>query len=261
MRLQMHSENRKPITENLVLLFLSLSVLLFAGCATVYNPVTGREETTLIGEKSEIQIGKEASKSLEKEYRLVKDRKLNTYLKKVGERVAKASGRPHLPYTFKILKTEDVNALALPGGAIYVTEGLLRDVQTDSQLACVLGHEMGHVCARHSIKRLEVRLGYSVLYTLILGGSEKDIQNLANMAFNLTTMGYSRQDEFQSDELGIKYAFKAGYDPYGMAEFLKILKKKHKSSPSRIEIFFSTHPHVDDRIERAEKIAEKYANN
>ena len=241
--------------------FLLFPSLLLIGCATVYNPVTNKEETTLISEKDEIQIGREASVSLEKQYGLVKDTKLNTYLNGIGEKVAKSSGRPNLPYTFKILKTDDVNALALPGGSIYVTEGLLKESPTDSQLACVLGHEIGHVCARHSVKRLEAQVGYSVIASIILKGEKKDIQNLANMAFNLTTMGYSRQDEFQSDELGIKYAFKAGYDPYGMAEFLKLLKKNQKTNQSHIEVFFSTHPHVDDRIDRAEEIAKKYANN
>lgn len=239
-------------------LVLLVPFLLLSGCATVYNPVTHRDEATLISEKDEIQIGQEASVSLEKQYGLVKDTKLNTYLNGIGEKVAQSSGRPKLPYTFKILKTDDVNALALPGGSIYVTEGLLKESPTDSQLACVLGHEIGHVCARHSVKRLEAQVGYSVLASIILKGKKEDIQNLANMAFNFTTLGYSRQDEFQSDELGIKYAFNAGYDPYGMAEFLKTLKKNQKTNQSHLEVFFSTHPNIDDRIDRAEEIAGKY---
>jgi predicted Zn-dependent protease len=237
---------------------LLISLLLLAGCATVYNPVTNKEESTLIGEKEEIRIGQEAAASLEKEYGLVKDTKSGARLNSIGKKVAKKSGRPHLPYTFKILKTDDVNALTFPGGAIYVTEGLMKAYENDSQLANVLGHEMGHVCARHIIKKVEAQIGYSMLYTLLLRGAERDMQNLANLSFNLLSLGYSRQDEFQADELGIKYAYKAGYDPYGMADFLKVLKKNHKTNQTHIDVFFSTHPAVDDRIEKAEEIAAKY---
>ncbi|MCK4904661.1 M48 family metalloprotease [bacterium] len=248
----------KKLNYYIVGLFLIISLFL-TGCATVYNPVTNREENTLIGEKEEIRIGKKATVSLEKQHGLVKDAQLNAHLNNIGQKVARKSGRPHLPYTFKILKIKEVNALALPGGYIYVTEGLLKEAQNDAQIACVLGHEIGHVNARHAIKRVESQLGYSLIYTILLGKSEKDIQNLANLTFNLTSLGYSRSDEFQADELGIKYAYKAGYDPYGMVQFLKILKEQYKKTPSQIDVFFSTHPHVDDRIERAEKIAGKYA--
>ncbi len=255
MRFKISPENRIPKTEYLLLFFLSLFLI---GCATVYNPVTGKDESTLIGEKQEIQIGKEAAASLERKHGIVKDERLNIYLTKIGLRVAKASGRPHLPYKFGILKVEDVNALALPGGYIYVTEGLLKEAENDDQLACVLGHEIGHVNARHGIKRVESQIGYSMIYSILLRGSDRDIQNLANLTFNLTSLGYSRNDEFQADELGITYAAKAGYDPYGMVEFLKILKEQYKRTPSQIEVFFSTHPHVDDRIGRAEEIAREY---
>jgi len=240
---------------------LLIGVILLTGCATVYNPVTNKEETTLIGEKEEIQIGREAAVSLEKQYGLVKDTKLNAHLNSIGKKVAQKCGRPNLPYTFKILKTNDVNALTFPGGAIYVTEGLLKVCENDSQLANVLGHEIGHVCARHIIKKIEAQIGYSMLYALLLRSAKQDIKNLANISFNLLSLGYSRQDEFQADELGIKYAYKAGYDPYGMAQFLKILKEQYKRTPSQIEVFFSTHPHVDDRIERAEEIAGEYNKN
>ena len=248
----------KKINYQLLVLLIVLPIFL-AGCATVYNPVTNREESTIIGEKEEIRIGREAAASLEKQYGVVKDFQLNNRLTNIGSKVAKKSGRPNLPYTFKILKIKKVNALALPGGYIYVTEGLLRETKNDAQLACVLGHEIGHVNARHSIKRVEAQLGYSLIYSILLGKSDKDIKSLANLTFNLTSLGYSRQDEFQADELGIKYAYKAGYNPYGMAQFLKILKEQYKVTPLQIEVFFSTHPHVDDRIERAEEIAGKYA--
>lgn len=245
----------KKLKLYLLVLTPVLCASFLTGCATVYNPVTEKEETTLISEKSEIQIGKEAATSLEKQYGVVKKSNFQPRLNKIGKKIAKSSGRPHLPYTFKILKTDDVNALALPGGPVYVTEGLLKEVETESQLACVLGHEVGHICARHSVKRIEAQFGYNLLYSLLLRGEKEDIQNLANMAFNLTSLGYSRSDEFQADELGVTYAYRAGYNPYGMAGFLKILKKNYKRNPSHIETFFSTHPHVDDRIDRAEKLA------
>jgi len=231
--------------------------LLLTSCVTVYNPVTAREEPTLIGESREIQIGREAAESLEKKQGLVNSPEMNRRIKRIGEEIARVCGRSHLPYSFKILKSKDVNALALPGGFIYVTKGLMKVVETDSQLASILGHEVGHVCARHAIKKLEAQIGYSLLYTLIFRGEKEDIQKLANMTFNLVTLGYSRQDEFQADELGIKYAYKAGYNPHGMAEFLKVLKKNYKRTPSQIEVFFSTHPHIDDRIERAEELADE----
>ena len=246
----------RPVHYTLIF-WLALSFLI-TGCATVYNPVTHREEASLISQQSEVQIGREAATSLEKQYGLVKDTALNTRVNNIGSRVARGCGRKNITYTFKILKTDDVNALALPGGPVYVTYGLMKLQPTDSQLANVLGHEVGHICARHIIKKMEAQIGYSMLYSIILSDSKKDIQNLSNTAFNLLALGYSRQDEFQADELGIEYAFRAGYDPYGMAGFLKLLKRNQKTNQSHIDVFFSTHPHVDDRIERAEEIAGEY---
>ena len=245
--------HRTSIISSVVIAFFL--VALMVGCATVYNPVARREQITLIGERGEIQIGKATARGLERRYGLVEEATLNERVGTVGENLVRVSGRAHLPYQFKVLRMKDVNAFAIPGGFVYITEGLMNEIETDSQLAGVLGHEMAHISARHAIRRMEIQIGYSVLAGLLLGETPQDLQRLANITFHLVSLGYSREDEFEADEWGIKYAYKAGYDPYGLAEVLKILKASYERVPSRIETFFSTHPHVDDRIKRAEALA------
>lgn len=233
----------KTIQFTLVLVFL-----LAAGCATIYNPATKREEVIFIDEKSEIAIGAAAAERLEKKYPLYENVKATQYVNRIGQKVAKAGDRPNLEYHFKILDIKQVNAFALPGGFVYVTKGLL-DRVGDDELAAVLGHEIGHIAARHGVKKLQAQLGYNLLSTLIFRQAKyKDMERAMGMAANLISLGYSRSDELLADRLGVRYSYRAGYGLQGMLSFLKKLKEMEKREPSLLKVLLSTHPPTSERI-------------
>ncbi len=236
------------------LLFLQI------GCATYYNPITEREERILIGSTQEVAIGRNVAGQLERRYGIYEDEELINYIDRVGQKVAEASDRKDIPYHFNILNLEQVNAFACPGGFIYVTRGLLDSDKIDvseEELACVLGHEIGHVAVRHSVKRIQADLGYSIVTSLLLKGKRyEDIRKAANVGFNLTVLGYGRKYEFQADELGTIYAYRAGYDPRAMASFLKKLKEMEGREPWALEILLNSHPPTSERIKKVEDVIE-----
>ncbi len=249
----------KAIVSRAIRVVLVPVFLFIAGCATVYNPATGRKEVIFIDKQSQIAIGTEMAKKLEKEYPLYENARETEYVNRIGQKVARAGDRPNLAYHFKILDIKEVNAFALPGGFVYVTKGLL-DIANKDELAAVLGHEIGHIAARHGIKKLQTQLGYSFLSALIFRGNNyKDvgIERASDTAFNLISLGYSREDEFQADQLGTLYSYRAGYGLQGMLNFLKKLKKMEKQEPSLLKDFLSTHPPTSERIKAVEKEIKK----
>ena len=228
--------------------------LLIAGCATVYNPATEKEEVIFIDEKSEIAIGAGTARRLEKKYSLYEDAKAVRYVSRIGREVARAGDRPNLEYHFRILDIEQVNALALPGGFVYVTRGLLDRVGDDDELAAVLGHEIGHIAARHGVKKLQAQLGYGLLFTLVFREAKyKDIEQALDTAANLISLGYSRSDELLADRLGTRYSYRAGYGLKGMLSFLKKLKKMEKQEPFLLDVLLSTHPPTSERMKVVEE--------
>ena len=247
------------------LTILVLSIFL-AGCATVYNPATGRDEVIFISTASEITIGDNAASQISQKYKLSDNRKDLDRLERIGQKVAAASDRQDLEYKFYIIEDENVNAFTIPGGHVYVFRGLY-DVLDDDELAAVMGHEIGHVAARHIVKRLQAQLGFQALSTiaLIAYTSNQDDKKKKQAgyaayagatAFNLVMLGYSRSDEYQADELAVKYASKAGYDPDGMARSLKKLKDRQKKG-FPVPYILRSHPYLDERIKRLKPIAEK----
>jgi len=174
------------------------------------------------------------------------------WVKRVGQKVAKQSGRKDLEFYFEVLDAKEVNAFAGPGGYVYVTTGLMNLVSSEDELACVLGHEVAHIAARHAIKQLQARILYSIPASIIFSETRyAKIERLVSTAFNLTQLSYSRKDELQADILGMEYARRAGYDPYGMVSFLKRLSEIEKKEPRLIIVPLSTHPETSVRIENA----------
>ncbi len=228
-----------------------ISFLLLAGCATVYNPVTRREERTLYTVEQEIELGKQVAEQIEKENEICEDKA--DYVNRVGQLVASNSDRDDIAYSFKIIDSGEINAFALPGGFIYIYKGLL-DIIEEPELAAVLGHEIGHVAARHGIKRVQAVFGYQLLaiVALVALGDKPEagqIQQIANDIFTLVILGYSREDEFQADRLGTIYAHRGGYDPRGMVRLLEKLGEQSRGQPIT---FLSTHPPIEDRISQVE---------
>ncbi len=218
---------KSRITITLALIFFT------AGCATVYNPATKREESVFITTEQEVGIGKKVEVSVLQKYKLSEDRAYKDKLERIGKEIALHSDRDDLEYYFKVVESKDVNAFALPGGGIFATTALLDAIDNDDELASVVGHEIGHTAARHQAKRIESQLGYSFLVNIayLLDGRSPDVKNKAwedirmatNITFNLITLGYGRKDEILADRLGVIYAERAGYDPNGAISFLEKL--------------------------------------
>ena len=234
-------------------LFLSIiSIFILSGCVTIYNPATQQKEILFIDTKSEVGLGKDMDSNIETKLKILEDPRMQNRLVDIGARLAKRSDRQDLDYHFRIVKDKELNAFAIPGGFIYVNSGLM-DIASDDELACVLAHEIGHVAARHSVKKLQAVLGYQLIAGIILGASGNQAMSQAiDVVFNVASMGYSRKDELLADRLAVKYAKKAGFNPYGMITFFEKLKQEaQKKGPDLNLAFLSSHPPIEERIKQA----------
>jgi len=230
-------------------LVLSLVVLgiLAAGCAV--NPVTGRRELSLVSPQQELQIGGEGYKAVVAEYGLYDDPLLQAYVNEVGQKVALSSHQPSLAWHFAVLDDPTVNAFAMPGGYIYVTRGILAHLNSEAQLAGVLGHEIGHVTHRHSAERITQQqlYGLGLGVASVFSQTVRRYGDLAQQGLGLLFLKYSRDDERQADELGVAYATGAGYDPREVPSTYATLKRVSDQAGQRLPGFLSTHPDPGDR--------------
>ena len=203
-------------------------------------------------------MGDEAAPEFAKEFEgPVASEKLQAYVKAVGAKVAAVSDR-EMPYEYALLASDVPNAFALPGGKIFVTAGLMRRMTNERQLAAVLGHETGHVAAKHNVKGMQRQVGVTVLAELagaVVGGDKAETaQAVASIVGNMASLKYTREDEYQADKTGIKYMALAGYNPYGMVELLTVLYDLSESEPGSLAEMFQTHPLTSKRIEEAKGI-------
>ncbi len=233
------------------LLFFSVILCQISGCATVQTGLD-RQESIFITTPQEIAIGEEVIQQIEKENKILNNPVLTAYVNKVGQKLADVCFRKDIEYHFKIIDSEMINAFALPGGFIYIYGGALAAMDNEAQLAAVLAHEIGHVAARHAVKQLQKAQIYGALSSILLKDEKKTIAELSNIAANLVFLGYSREAEFEADELGIHFTTQAGYDPRGMLEFFEKLKQKEKREPGKLELLMRTHPYTSDRISKVE---------
>ncbi|MFH1368784.1 MAG: M48 family metallopeptidase [Elusimicrobiota bacterium] len=221
----------------------------FSGCAT--NPVSGKQEIRLFSDDDEITLGSQTKQVIIKEYGEYSDPGLKQYIEDVGRRLVASSERKYLPYNFTILDTDMINAFAAPGGCIFVTRGILKAFENEAELAAVVGHEIGHVSARHSMGALEKQYGYEIMFKLAEILSKKDLASLKQYSDTLSgliLLGYGRENEFEADNCGVKYAVAAGFDGRGAVTFFQKLEKLEGSKPTQLEMLFRTHPSTDDRI-------------
>lgn len=234
-----------------VLCTLFSVLFLTSGCSTEYNVVTGKEETYYYNYDTdhEVQMGYNISKEVDKEMKAVEDPLIQKRVEDIGKKIAAVCDRKEITYHFKAVEDEEINAFSLPGGYIYVNKGLVDKVASDDELAGVLAHEIGHVVARHSIKKMQALNGYSFLRLLVAvapqGGS---IGSAADLAFTEILLGYGREDELLADQLGARYLKLVGYNPRGMITFLERLQEIERRKPERPKNYFKTHPYVPDRI-------------
>ena len=201
-------------------------------------------------------MGDEAAPKFEKEFGgSVPNAQLQAYVNGVGQAVAGVSDRA-MPYEYKLVRSKVPNAFALPGGKIFITAGLLSLMDNERQLAAVLGHETGHVAAKHNVQGIQRQVGGAMLTEIAGAVAGKDRAEAAKKATqvvsSMVTLKYTRNDEYQADFLGMKYMTKAGYNPYGMVELLNKLKSLSDAEPGRLEEMFQTHPLTSKRIQEAQ---------
>lgn len=234
-------------------------LLTLAACST--NPVTGESQLVLISEEQEVALGKQyypiATQLSEGE---TPHRSVQELVTRVGMKMARKSERPNLPWEFSVVDSNTPNAYALPGGKISITRGMVSKMESEDQLASVVGHEIGHVTAKHSVvseSRNQVLgavlgVGGAVLQGTGTPGAGA-IQAASQIGATLLVQKYSRDQERQADELGLKYMTAAGYNPRAFVETMQILAAAAKSEPSKFETLFASHPVTAERIATAEE--------
>ncbi|MBI3998919.1 MAG: M48 family metalloprotease [Armatimonadetes bacterium] len=205
-------------------------------------------DAAVISQDQEIRLGRQAAAELEASVGLSRDPALAARVAAIGHRVATVSGRPKLPYTFKVLRGREVNAVSLPGGFIYATEGLMRFADSDDELAFVMAHEVGHVAARHHVTMIERHFFLSIVIALLFGQDPTAFQ-IADLVRFFVTRGFSREFEFASDRLAVTYAHRAGFDAAAALKLMQRLRAAEGRDPSQFEVLFRTHPGMADRIE------------
>lgn len=231
-------------------LIVNIPLLLFlAGCAI--NPATGERQLSFMSEAQEIQMGRDADPDIVASMGLYPDEDLQSYVQELGTSLAARSERPDLPWTFRVLDDPLINAFALPGGFIYVTRGILVHFESEAELAGVLGHEIGHVTARHSVNQISrtqlAQLGLGV--GMILAPELQQYAGLASASMQLLFLKFGRDDERQSDQLGVRYMSRAGYDPAQLSGVMAMLGQVTAEGGEGPPEWLSTHPNPENREE------------
>ncbi|MBW2089460.1 MAG: M48 family metalloprotease [Deltaproteobacteria bacterium] len=255
---RIQSRTEYGITRREFLWISSMSAAGFmVGCAA--NPVTGKPQFMMVSEDQEIKIDKQNSPhQFSSDYGPLQDTALNNYINQTGKTLAARTHRPHMPYSFRGVNATYVNAYAFPGGSIAATRGILLDLENEAQLAALLGHELGHVNARHTAEQMSK----STLINLFVGGLSTVVgtqsSGLGNLASQLGMVGagallafYSRDNEREADALGLEYMVRAGYNAKGFVGLMDMLRRTSKYKPSAIELMFATHPMSDERYRTA----------
>lgn len=245
---------------------VGLSTGVMHGCAT--DPVTGGKVLVGMSEAQEVSVDRQQSPhQFSADYGPLQDAGVNDYLSGVGTQLAGVSHRPDMPYSYRAVNANHVNAYAFPGGSIGVTRGMLVEMENEAELAGLLGHETGHVAARHAAEQAGKTM---VAQAAVMGGAVyagSRNAGLGNLVSGLGSLGagallahYSRNNEREADQLGMEYMSRAGHNPDGMAGLMDVLRSKNQSSPSAMDLMFSTHPPSEERYQTARRrAAEQYA--
>jgi predicted Zn-dependent protease len=231
-----------------------------AGACAV-NPLTGERNFTLIPESQEIGMGKQAAEEVAQSIGLYDNAQAQQYVERLGQKLASRSERPKLPWSFKVVDDPVVNAFALPGGYIFVTRGLMAHMGSEAQLAAVMGHEIGHVTARHSVRQMSkaTLAQVGLMAGMVFSETLRNVGQLGAAGLQLLFLKYGRDAEREADDLGFRYSVANNYDVRSMPDVFATLKRVGEASgASRLPNWMSTHPSPDERIERINKmLAEK----
>jgi predicted Zn-dependent protease len=245
---------RSNFTTASLLIFIILLQGFYSGCAK--NPVTHRYEVTLMGAKEESRIGEEQDEAVRKLYGEYENEDLQKYVEALGSKLVESAHPRPLTYHFTVIDSAEINAFALPGGYIYITRGILAQCNSEAELAGVIGHEIGHVTARHhsqkQVRGMGLQIG-SLLTTVFLGEVGIYLQRYIDLLFVGVYQSFGRQAELQADELGQSYTFDAGWDPRGSTQFLKTLNSLEKGRDRTVfHGFFASHPETYERVQKSQ---------
>jgi predicted Zn-dependent protease len=238
------------------------ALLLMPSCAV--NPVTGKRQFMLMSEAQEIQMGRDYDPQVTATFGEYQNEALLAFIQEQGLEMGKISHRPNLEYHFRILDTPVINAFAVPGGYIYLTRGILAQFNNEAEMIGVLGHEMGHITARHSVARAsKQQLGQLLLIGGMIASEEfRKYAQFAMAGMELLFLSYSREDEREADRLGVEYTAKIGYDARRMADFYQVLVKMNLASDhGGVPTFLSTHPDPGDRYNAVKQDAGRWMDS
>ncbi len=239
----------------LYLLFGFFVCSLFSSCSR--NPVTGKKELSLLSSAGEQSMGDQADPSIIAAYGLYDDQSLQDFINEKGRAMGKISHLPDLTYNFRLLDSPVVNAFAVPGGYVYFTRGIMAHFNNEAEFAGVLGHEIGHITARHSAKQqTQQMLGQAIFIGGVIASEKfRNLANEAGQGLGLIFLKFGRDHESQSDELGVEYSTKIGYDSHEMADFFKTLSRLSDQGGQSIPTFLSTHPNPINRFEKVHEMS------
>ncbi len=242
--------------------FYIISLLVFSNfiSSCSVNPVSGKKQLSFMSESQEIAIGKESDPAVIAQFGLYPNDTLQKFIKEKGLLMAAKSHRPGLPFEFRVLDSDVINAFAVPGGYVYFTRGILAHFNNEAQFAGVLGHEIGHITARHSSQQYTKQMLTQIAFMGGMVFSEKfrNMSEQAMQGMELLFLKFSRDDETESDVLGVKYSSAIGYDAKEMADFFQTLQRATEKEGGRIPEFFSTHPDPGNRYNDVKKLATEY---
>ena len=216
-------------------------------CATI-------NQINLLSTSDEVEIGRRAAADVEANLPMLQDSEVVAYIQQLGQMLAAEAKRQDVAYVFKVVDTGDVNAFALPGGWLYVNAGLIATAETESELAGVMAHEIGHVVGRHGARQISAQYGLAILLEIVAGGPASDsiarqiAGQFAGIGAGLTLLKYSRDMEREADALAVEETYAAGIDPSGIGTFFEKLMLLHQAEPGGLELLFATHPPSEERV-------------
>lgn len=233
------------MTKPLFITSAVLVSLIFCGC--VVNPVTGQKQLILISPAQELQIGAQYAPEIEKQLGgRIENKTLQNYINSVGHNISRISHMPDLDFSYVALKSDTINAMALPGGYVFITKGMLEKLDSEAQLAAILAHETAHVTTRHAAQAMTTQIGMDIILSSVSQKTSAGAANIARISSQLIGLKYSREHETQADTVGLDYLVKAGYAPFAAVETMEMLQKQNEVRP--IE-FLSSHPNPGNRKE------------